>query len=182
MNESQISVRYAKALFQSASESKELEKVHGDMELLAQVCGLEDFGYMLELPSLQPGDKCKLVGAIFETKIGAKSLAMINLVIENKRETYLPMIARNFIHLYREAKGIRTATLQTAQELDKAAVEEIRKMLGNLYKSDVELTTEVDPGVIGGFVLTVEDMRYDASVATSLKKMRKKLLQTSIEK
>jgi F-type H+-transporting ATPase subunit delta len=46
----------------------------------------------------------------------------------------------------------------------------------------VELTSSVDGDVIGGFVLTIEDMQYDASVASSLRKMKKQLLQSSIEK
>ncbi|PID92228.1 MAG: ATP synthase F1 subunit delta [Bacteroidetes bacterium] len=182
MNESQISVRYAKALFQSALESKELDKVYADMELLSQVCKMEDFEAMLVLPSLQPGDKCKITAEIFSKKMTDKSLALIDLVIRNKRELYLTGIARNFIRLYREEKGIRTATLYTAEAVDKGTGEEIKKLIAKLYNSEVELSSEVDAGLIGGFVLTVEDMRYDASVATSLKKMRNQLLQTSTEK
>jgi len=45
----------------------------------------------------------------------------------------------------------------------------------------VELSTAVDKDVIGGFVLTIEDLQYDASVATSLRKLKKQLLQTGIE-
>jgi len=54
MNESQISVRYAKALFQSAAEQQLLDQVYKDMEVLTSTCKLEDFQYMLELPTLQP--------------------------------------------------------------------------------------------------------------------------------
>ena len=47
MNESQISVRYAKALFKSAVEQKILDSVNKDMDLLAETCKLDDFQYML---------------------------------------------------------------------------------------------------------------------------------------
>ena len=69
MNESQISVRYAKALFQSASEKQILDQVYKDMELLALTCKLEDFQYMLVVPSLQPSQKIKLIESIFKSKI-----------------------------------------------------------------------------------------------------------------
>ena len=109
MNESQISVRYAKALFKSASEMQILDQVFRDMELVSGVCQLEDFKYVLELPSLQSSKKCRLVGTVLKDKVSEISVSMINLVIQNNREMYLSAIARNFGDLYRQAKGIRKA-------------------------------------------------------------------------
>lgn len=182
MNESQISVRYAKALFQSASEQQVLDEVYQDMEVLSSTCELEEFQYMLVLPTLQPSQKIKMCKSIFEEQLSAISISMINLVIKNKRETYLPGIARYFSDLYRKEKGVRSASLITAQAIDEAAMNGIRKLIKKAYDSEVELTASVNKDVIGGFVLTIEDMRYDASVASNLRKLKKQLLQTSIEK
>ncbi|MCK4880307.1 MAG: F0F1 ATP synthase subunit delta, partial [Bacteroidales bacterium] len=77
MNESQISVRYAKALFQSAFEQQLLDNVYKDMEVLTNTCKLEDFQYMLEVPTLQPSQKIKLAGDIFEKYFSKISLSMI---------------------------------------------------------------------------------------------------------
>jgi F-type H+-transporting ATPase subunit delta len=182
MNESQISVRYAKALFQSAAEQQLLDRVHEDMVVLTNTCKLEDFQYMLVVPTLQPSQKIKLVGNIFEKYISKISMSMMNLVIRNKREAYLPGIARNFQELYRREKGVRTAMLVTAQPVGESAMNSIRELIKKAYDSEVELSSSVDGDMIGGFVLTIEDMRYDASVASNLKKLKKQLLQTSIEK
>jgi len=182
MNESQISVRYAKALFQSALEHKKLEAVYKDMEILSDTCKLEDFKYLLMMPSLKVSQKCKLVDTIFKKRISELSLSMINLVIENKREVYLPGIARNYGDFYRKNQGIRSASLVTAAPVDEAAMKAIVDLIKKAYSSEVELSSSVDEDVIGGFVLTVEDKQYNASVANSLKKLRKQLLQTSIEK
>ncbi len=182
MNESQISVRYAKALFQSASEQQLLDRVSMDMEVLATTCKLEDFQYMLLVPTLQPSQKKKLLESIFENSFTKISLSMLNLVVKNKREAYLPGIARNFMDFYRKEKGIRKATLVSVQTLDESAMEGIRALIRKAYDSEVELTSSVDEDLIGGFVLTIEDMRYDASVANNLKKIKKQLLKTSIEK
>ena len=182
MNESQISVRYAKALFQSAAEQQKLEAVYKDMELLSDTCKLEDFQYMLMMPSLQVSQKRKLVDTIFKKHLSELSLSMINLVIQNKREVYLAGIARNFSDLYRKNQGIRKASLLTASPVDEVAMKAIGDLIKKTYDSEVELSASVDEDVIGGFILTIEDMRYDASVASNLKKLRKQLLQTSIEK
>jgi len=181
MNESQISVRYAKALFQSASELQLLDRVYGDMKMLSETCKLDEFQNMLLLPSLQPSQKYKVVASILEMHLSEISLSMINLVITNKRELYLEGIARNFNDLYRKTRGIRTATLVTAQPVEDSALESIRELIRKTYDMEVELTDKVEEDVIGGFVLTIEDMQYDASVASHLRKIKKQLLQTSIE-
>jgi F-type H+-transporting ATPase subunit delta len=182
MNESQISVRYAKALFKSALDQKQLDDVYHDMELLADVCKRDDFQYLLVVPTLQPSQKIKLLGSIFEKYFSKLSLSLVTLVVKNKREVYLPGIARNFRDLYRKENGIRSATLVTAQPVDEPVMEKIRALIKKAYDSDVELSSAVDGNVIGGFVLTVEDMQYDASVASNLRKLKKQLIQTSIEK
>ena len=181
MNESQISVRYAKALFQSASEKQILERVYEDMERLSDTCKLNDFQNMLVLPYLQPSQKYNVVSSVLEKHISEISLSMIKLVITNKREIYLPGIAHNFRNLYRKAKRIRSATLITAQPVDDMARKGIRDLIKKAYDSEVELSSAVDQNVIGGFVLTIEDMQYDASVEATLRKIRKQLLQTRIE-
>jgi len=62
--------------------------------------------------------------------------------------------------------------------VEDSALKSIKEMLTKAYDAKVELSTEVDKEVIGGFVLTIENMQYDASVATSLRNFRKQLLQT----
>lgn len=178
MNESQISVRYAKALFQSASEKKMLEKVNSDMELLAETCKQDEFQSILLVPTLQPSQKASLVEKILKSHVSDLSMSLIKLVIKNKRDVYLPGIARNFRELYRKAMNISSASLVTAVPVEDAALNSIKEMLAKAYDAKVELSTKVDKEVIGGFVLTVEDKQYDASVATSLRNFRKQLLQT----
>jgi len=178
MNESQISVRYAKALFQSASEKKMLEKVNSDMELLSETCKQEEFQGILLVPTLQPGQKVILVEKIFKSHLSDLSMSLIKLVISNKRDVYLPGIARNFKELYRKAMNISSASLVTAEPVEEAALKSINEMLTKAYDAKVELSIKVDEEVKGRFDLTVEDMQYDASVATSLRKYRKQLLQT----
>lgn len=182
MNESQISVRYAKALFQSASDQQVLDKVYEDMEVLTATCKMKDFQYMLGVPTLQPSQKIKLLGSIFEKHFTQMSISLLNLAVKNKREAYLPAISRNFKDFYRKEKGIRAAKLITAQAVDEEALKGIRALIQKAYDSEVELSTSLNENVIGGFVLTIEDMQYDASVASDLRKMKKQLLQTSIEK
>jgi len=182
MNESQISVRYAKALFQSAADNDQLDAVFKDMELLSETSKFEDFQYMLAIPSMQVSKKCQFADTIFKKHMTKLSLSLVDLVIKNKREAFLPGIARNYLAFYRKDKGIRTASLVTAAPVDDATMKSIRDLIEKAYDSEVKLSASVDEDIIGGFVLTIEDLQYDASVASSLKKMKKQLLQTNVEK
>ncbi len=122
-----------------------------------------------------------LVEAVLKDQVSDVSNALINLVIKNKREVYLPGIARYFRDLYRKSMGIRSASLVTAQPVDDAAMKKVKALISKAYDSEVELSSSVSEDVIGGFVLTIEGMRYDASVAASLRKIKKQLVQTSLE-
>ena len=108
--------------------------------------------------------------------------APVKAFIVFEREAYLEGIARNFRDLYRKKQGIQSASLVTATPVDEGARKAILDLIKKTYAAQVELSASVDEEVIGGFVLTIGDMQYDASVANSLKQMKKQLLQTSLEK
>ena len=95
MNESQISVRYAKALFKSALEQKLIDRVHKDMLLLAEICKVKDFKYMIETPAFSSDQKCNITLDILSDKISDLTISLVRLVMENKRERHIPDIARN---------------------------------------------------------------------------------------
>jgi len=182
MNESSISVRYAKALFQSAKEKGLMEKVNDDMELLLAVCKNESFTRMIETPVLNATKKCQLLDRMFEEKINPLTGSLLELVVKNRRDQYLQGIARYYKELYKKDKGIVTASLVTASELDPQTSIKLKEIIQKVFGSDVDMSTNVNAELIGGFMLTVEDQQYDASVASSLKRMKKHLLQTTIEK
>jgi len=182
MNESSISVRYAKALFQCAKEKGVVEEVNRDMDLLLAVCRYDSFNGMIETPVLNGTRKCQLLDSMFQDKIMPLTRSLLELTVKNRRETCLNGIARYYKELYRKDKGIKTATLVTAGPLDQETEERFKKIIQKAFSSDIEMTAKVKEEVIGGFLLTVEDQQYDATVSTGLKKIRKHLMQTTLEK
>ncbi len=106
----------------------------------------------------------------------------LNLILQNKREAFLEAIIRNFSATYRNQKGIKKAEIIVASRISKSIRDEFVGILEKTFHSGIELEEILMPSIIGGFILKVEDEQYDASVTSSLAKMRKKLLQTSIEK
>lgn len=181
MDHSKITVRYAKAYFSLAQEKKQLDAIKKDVELIFALCqDSTDFRLLLESPIVKTSQKIKITKAIFEGKVSDLSLKFLQLVNTNKREAHLPGICRNFLGLYRQEEGVKSALLTTATELSPELTSQIQQRLEKEYKAQIELTKQVDESLIGGFVLRVDDKQLDASIASQLKKVKEKLLQSEI--
>ena len=179
MNESKISVRYAKALFLSALEEKSLDIVIKDVTLLKEAFASPGFVDMLHSPVIKTSEKKNLVNVVYADNISALSLSFLNLVFSNSREAYLDGILRNFVGLYRKHNGIKNAELVVSSEVSEEYKMKFLKLLEEVFKQKIELTSKTNPDIIGGFILKVDDEQFDASVSSALSRIKKNLLETS---
>jgi len=113
--------------------------------------------------------------SLFEGKVGDLSLDFIRLVTGNNREDYLAAICRHFFKLYKEEKGIKMASIETATPLTKKIRQEMVAIITGAFKAEIELQEEVKKELIGGFVLRVEDKQLDSSVKGKLVRIKKEL-------
>jgi F-type H+-transporting ATPase subunit delta len=183
MNESKIAVRYAKALFLSANESKVLESVKTDMYLISEVLKENElFRGFLYSPVTKPSALRKVINTAFgDGKIEPLTLNFMGLLIQNNRIQYLQQTALVFFTIYRKHKGIKSATLSTVSELNDTFKVKFQQVLKDIYKAEIDLAIIQKPDIIGGFVLKVDDQQYDASIATRLKNMRAALLAENLK-
>jgi F-type H+-transporting ATPase subunit delta len=182
MNESKISVRYAKALFQAADEAKVLIPVMKDMELIMNYYFLPDFRAVIESPVVKTSDKKKVCEKLFSGNISPLSMTFIELLLSNKRESHLPHIARNFKSLFRKNQGILSAEIIVSEPIDKEQSEKFRSLLKKTFNSEIELEETLKPSILGGFILRVEDEQFDGSVSSGLAKIKKQLLESTLVK
>jgi F-type H+-transporting ATPase subunit delta len=181
MNESIISVRYTKSIFSLALEKGMIEVVKNDMEhIFAVMNESEELKLVFQNPVLKPSNKQDVIQQLFGSSFNQITLSFINLLIKNRREEYLHDISRNFLAKYRKMKGIETGTFTTAVTIKPETLEMIKVLVKKAMNVDVELTNNVDSKLIGGFVLRVGDTQYDASVQSNLNKIKRKLLNTTV--
>lgn len=182
MDQSAITVRYAKAFFSIAKERKLLDTLKTDIQLILDVCkNSSDFIHLLESPVVKKSKKIELISTIFKKKINESSLQFLLLITGNKREVHIPGICRNFLSLSRKDQNIRSAVVTTATEIKKETISKIETLLAKELNAKIELTSEVNAGIIGGIILRLDDKQYDASVATQLKKIKQELLETELK-
>ncbi|MDR1864439.1 MAG: ATP synthase F1 subunit delta [Bacteroidales bacterium] len=178
MNNSIISTRYAKALMLVGIEHQCLDALEADMTLLAAT--VKDnpvFGQLLDSPVIQPVQKHSVMNELLEKKVHPMTLGFVHVLIRNRREIMLPGVARRFIELYEAHRGVKHVRLTSATELDEHTKDALQNKLNALYHADVRMTEEVNPDLIGGFILRVDDRQYDASLASGLKRMKKDLVK-----
>jgi len=177
MNESAITVRYAKAFFAVARERDVISELKDDMEMVMNLCrDSDEFLVLLKSPVIKISEKIRLFNIIFKDRVNELTLNFFRLILQNKREIFLPDISRNILTLIRQEKGIKSVVLTTAIPVDDPVIKKISGVLERELKGKVELTGRVKPSVIGGIILRVDDKQYDASVGTQIKKVRQRLL------
>jgi F-type H+-transporting ATPase subunit delta len=181
MEESAITVRYARAFFLLAKEKDQLSMLKQDVELIFEVCqSSADFMRMLKNPVIRTSEKIRLMKIIFGGKISELSHKFLVLVTRNNREAFLPDISRNILSFIRHEKNIKSATLTTAQPVGPELLEKAERILEEELQTEVELTGRVNPRLIGGLILRIDDKQYDDSLATRLKKMKQEVLKVHV--
>jgi F-type H+-transporting ATPase subunit delta len=168
--------RYVKSLLGLAVEQGALEPVHADLQLFSQVCrDNKAFAVMIKSPLIRPEKKLEILKKIFTGKVNSLTLAIMTILTRKNREFLLPAIAMEFHNAYNVHKGIEKASIVTTTPMDarrRAEIEAIVKTLS--HKKEVELLEKVDPDLIGGFILTVDDQQVDASIQSKLKMLKMK--------
>lgn len=175
MNDSKISVRYSRALFQSALGKKIVDKVYHDMLFISEVCKIPQTKEFLHSPIIVPSKKIAIFHKMFEANVEEITLSLIDLVVKNGRESHLPAIARVFIHETMKYEGITESVLTTAVRVDAKVKKQITDLISGIFKTRVQFVENIDTEIIGGFILRVDDNYIDASIRNKLRKIKKEL-------
>lgn len=175
MNDSKISVRYSRALFRSALEKKILDRVYQDMNYVGQMCAVPEVRDLLVSPVIVPSKKREVLHEIFGKELCSLTYSLIDLVLKNGRESYLPSIARVFMTDTLKHKGITETVLTTAVKVDDRVKNQVSELIASAFNTKVELKEIIDKDIIGGFVLRIDDKFIDASIRNKLRRIEKEL-------
>jgi F-type H+-transporting ATPase subunit delta len=182
MKNPKLSDRYAKSLYDFADEKNQIEEVYGDLKLLANTLKENrDLQMLLRNPVVPPNQKHQIFESVFNGTLHEISYQFVDLLLKKRREPNLDMICEEFFKLYNQAHNIKTAHIITAQPLSDELKSKIVSMLTEQTHATIELKEKVEPTIIGGFVIQVDDYFLDASVMTKINKLRQEFSQNSFE-
>jgi F-type H+-transporting ATPase subunit delta len=179
MSEIKAASRYAKSLIDLSVEMNSLEEMRNDMVLIEQVIKHNsELEAVLSNPIIPLNKKAGILNNLFGTKVHQVTKSFLQLVVSKGRSSILFETSRQFVIQYNHIKGIVTANVISAIELTDANRAEIVALVkAQLGAKEVILKEKIDANLIGGFVLTVGDKQFDASISNSLNKLRKEFAQ-----
>ena len=166
-------IRYAKAVLSLASDQKTAEVVNNDMKLIANtIAESKDLSEMLQSPVVPSSVKKSVLLDIFKNS-NKTTLSLIDILITNNRINLLSNVAVKYNQLFDQSKGIELATVTTAIALTPDLEEKALAKAKELTGKNVELENIIDENILGGFILRVGDVQYNASVANQLNKLKR---------
>jgi F-type H+-transporting ATPase subunit delta len=178
MQNPRLASRYAKSLLDLAVEQNSLDATLTDVQLLNSICRQSrDFASMLRSPVISTDKKLAVINAVMGGRLSQLTQAFINLLVNKGREANLPEIATSFISQYNAMKNIKSVKLITAAPISDDVKEAIKaKVSANISNSSIELETAVNPELVGGFVLEMENKMFDASIRRDLNDIKAQFL------
>ncbi|MCL7762175.1 ATP synthase F1 subunit delta [Polaribacter sp. Z014] len=174
MKDTRAALRYAKAILNLAKDSKEETVVNKDMLFIATtISENETFEVMLNSPIVKSSDKTKVLNALFTGKVNNITLGLFHLLKDNKRIAMLLSIAQQYAIIYDYDKHLQEAKVTTAIPLTKEVEDAFLAKIVALTGEKANLVNEVNPDILGGFILRVGDVQYDASISNYLNELKK---------
>ena len=177
MDNGKISVRYARALFQLAQQQDCEEVVYNGLTRFAHnyLLAITQFNEVLADPILAREEKVKLIEMAVGEPLHDCLKQFITFVANQKREDKMFLIAMKFMEMYRAKHNILSTQVTTATELSEETYDKIKAFIKQTFNAEAEMDVKIDPSLIGGFILDIENTRMDASVAGQLNTLKNKL-------
>ncbi len=173
MSESRAAIRYAKATLDLAQENKSLDALENDMRSIAQTTSeSKELSDLLNSPVVKNSDKKNVLFEIFKGS-NQITVGLIDALTDNKRIGLLQEVAEKYLILNEDLKGRGVAFVTTAVPLTADLEKKILEKVFQLTGKKVEVKNTIDEKILGGFVLRVGDLQYDASIASKLSNLKR---------
>ena len=179
MKNNRAALRYAKAALSISLDQGTAQVLEQDMVEVIDVCNAsEDLVVFLDNPVLSIETKKETIFKVF-ANLSEGSKRLVDLLATNNRINLLDQVAVQFIELYQLHQGKQKAIVTTAIPLTNALEKMILNKARELSSAKLTLTSIVDPSIIGGFILRIGDLQYNASVVQKLDTLKRQLTQTN---
>lgn len=177
MSEYRVASRYAQALLDLAIEQKSLERVKQDVEAFLSVLkGHSELRALLVNPIVNHEKKTAILHAIFGEQFHPIVLGFFRLMVSKGRADVLYATAQRFVDVYNTYKKIVIAKVVSATALSAESSKAITHLIAEATGSEVVLEHSVNPDLLGGFLVTVDDKQIDATLLGRLNRLERTFL------
>lgn len=164
---------YAVAVFKYAQQTQDIAHWSEMLAFLAAVMQDPAMQRLIDNPRLAKAQLTTLLLDIAGERLDHAAQRLLKLLVENRRLSLLPFIARLFENYRAEAEGYIDVTVTSAYFLNDDQYNHLVWVLQNQFQRAVRLTVYIDPSLLGGIIVKAGDKVIDASVRGRLQKMTK---------
>jgi F-type H+-transporting ATPase subunit delta len=175
----EIAEVYSRALFEAAKESGALDRVHDELgEFADALDSNRDLQVFLFSPYFSSEEKKQGIERIV-VDADERLFNFLELLAERHRMPALFRIRREFDSMWADENKLLTVSVTSAVELDEGIVQEIGREIQEQTGRRVDLSSNVDPDVLGGLVVRVGNLVLDATVRNRLEQLRKQVARAA---
>lgn len=178
MKNPKLANRYANALFEMAEMDGKIEEVFADILLIKNVLKENiELKNVIDSPHIPVYKKDKVFNTIFAGKISNISEHFLLLIIKKRRVPELYSILDEFVTIYNKHHNIKIAKITLSQEIDTELISKVVSILETELHSKIEVQMVINPNIIGGMIIKVDDMLIDASISSKISRLKTEFSQ-----
>ena len=180
----QAAETYARAVLEAAKKSGRIDAVVEELNsLVTDVFGpAPKVEAVFNSPRIGIEEKLALIDKIFSGKASPETVAVLKILVRNRRMPIIRPIVRAMHGLMDEVAGTIEVTVTSAVPLTVEQTDDLQKTLGTSLGKWIRLVPKVDDRLLGGLVIRVGDTVYDSSLATQLTQLRRTVLDQTRRK
>lgn len=177
MSSNKTAKRYAKALFDLARKSNQLDPVHADLQGLCQlVSESEELRHFWQNPILSEEQRASVLDALLKERLHVLSYRYLLFLNRKKRWDHFDAICSAFDTLYNRFREIQHIKIIAAAPISEAQQNAICEKLRERLHKEIKATVEVDFRLIGGFKIRIGDAVHDFTIASKLEQFKQKIM------
>lgn len=178
MDQGLLPRRYAKALYDVAVERGDAANLYNSMQSLAKAfADIPAMAATVANPFVSDADKTELLTAAAGAAGDATFGDFLRLLQAKRRMPITRAAALAYMDIYRRENSIYRVDISSAAPMDSTDKERLQAMIqSHIGSGTMEYHYTVDPALIGGFTVTVNSERLDASVSNRLARLRRALI------
>ncbi|MCX7569550.1 F0F1 ATP synthase subunit delta [Tumebacillus sp. DT12] len=175
MKNAAVAKRYAEALIELAKGQGKTDAVEQELKSIVDVLNAHpELGSILLHPSIPLDAKKQQITDLFGGRVSDTVLNFLKVLFDARRQDAIADVYNEYVRLADLEKGRVKAEVETAVPLTEAELSSLKQTLGTNGKQ-VEVTTTVNPSLIGGARVRIGDRVFDYSVASQLNRFRQTL-------
>ena len=167
---------YAKTLFDVAQRRRLVDRIREEVAYLGALSAeCVEWRQFAAQHALEEAKRRAVLQDLFASRLHALTYKFVRIMDERHDLGLLPDVAGRFEIYYRKAKGIVRVHVTSTRPLEESNLARIRQKLATRFGGDVETSAALDPELLGGFTLRVEDTVYDFSLAGQLDALQRQM-------